>query len=113
MAEFGHRVNSEGLRRRAIAPSGGASKRVYIVFALYFCQPSDTRKKACAAAILDFFRVGRGSPAAALGKAPIHEGSAAANGFCSVAAPHCGHIPPPFLHNLVGAVAKGISDSIS
>jgi hypothetical protein len=113
MAEFGHRVNSEGLRRRAIAPSGGASKGVYIVFALYFCQPSDTRKKACAAAILDFFRAGRGGPAAGLGKAPIHPGSAAGGGFCGVAAPHCGHIPPPFLRAPVGTVAKGISDSIS
>src|SRR5271168_4029698 len=81
MAEFGHRVNSEGLRRRDIAPSGGASKRVYIVFVLYFCQPSDTRKKACAAAIFDFFRAGRGSPAAGLGKALIHAGSAAAAAF--------------------------------
>ena len=36
---LGHRVNSEGLRRRAIAPSGGAPKRSYIGFGVGFCQP--------------------------------------------------------------------------
>src|SRR5262249_53574767 len=36
---LGHRVNSEGLRRRAIAPSGGAPKRPYIGFGAGFCQP--------------------------------------------------------------------------
>jgi hypothetical protein len=33
-----HRINSEGLRRRAIAPSGGAPKRSYIVFRGGGCQ---------------------------------------------------------------------------
>src|SRR5271168_5072537 len=41
---LGHRVNSEGLRRRAIAPGHGAPKRVYIVFALHYCQPSAPKK---------------------------------------------------------------------
>jgi hypothetical protein len=36
---LGHRVNSEGLRRRAIAPSGGAPKRPYIGFGPGYCQP--------------------------------------------------------------------------
>ena len=39
---LGHRVNSEGLRRRAIALGGGAPKRCYIVFGGRDCQPSDT-----------------------------------------------------------------------
>jgi hypothetical protein len=33
-----HRVNSEGLRRRAIALSGGTPRTVYIVFGLGYCQ---------------------------------------------------------------------------
>jgi len=36
---LGHRVNSEGLRGRANAPSGGAPKRTYIGFGDGFCQP--------------------------------------------------------------------------
>ncbi len=40
---LGHRVNSEGLRGRAIALGGGAPKRCYIVFGGRNCQPSDMR----------------------------------------------------------------------
>src|ERR1700684_3633558 len=36
---LGHRVNSEGLRGRAIALGGGAPKRVYIGFGCRYCQP--------------------------------------------------------------------------
>jgi hypothetical protein len=42
---LGHRVNSEGLRGRAIARGGGAPKRGYIVFALSYCQPSGSENK--------------------------------------------------------------------
>jgi hypothetical protein len=44
---LGHRVNSEGLRRRTIARGGGAPKRVYIVFALHYCQPSGSENMPC------------------------------------------------------------------
>jgi hypothetical protein len=36
---FGHRVNSEGLRGRAIALGGSAPKKGYIGFGCGFCQP--------------------------------------------------------------------------
>src|ERR1700681_1386724 len=36
---LGHRENSEGLRRRAIAPGGGASRAAYIVLSHRPCQP--------------------------------------------------------------------------
>jgi hypothetical protein len=70
-------------------------------------------KKARAALILDFFHTGRERLAAGPGKVPIHQGSTAASGFYDVAAPHCGHIPPPFFAYSVGAVAKGMSGSIT
>jgi|GEM_PF-4288374 hypothetical protein len=38
-----HRVNSEGLRGRAIAPRGGAPKRPYIGFGAHYCQPSNVQ----------------------------------------------------------------------
>jgi len=43
---LGHRVNSEGLRGRAIALGGGAPKRCYIVFGLRYCQPSEAKRSA-------------------------------------------------------------------
>jgi len=43
---LGHRVNSEGLRGRAIALGGGAPKRCYIVFGLRYCQPSAAKRTA-------------------------------------------------------------------
>ena len=43
---LGHRVNSEGLRGRAIAPSGGASGRVYIGFGRRHCQHCDDERIA-------------------------------------------------------------------
>jgi hypothetical protein len=52
---LGHRVNSEGLRRRDTALSGSAPKRRYIVFGLRFCQPSDTRRITEKAAIFAGF----------------------------------------------------------
>jgi hypothetical protein len=52
---LGHRVNSEGLRRRATALSGNAPKKRYIVFGLRFCQPSDTRRIIEKAAIFAGF----------------------------------------------------------
>ncbi len=52
---LGHRVNSEGLRRCAIAPSGGAPKRTYIGFGELYCQPFDTRKKPCGSAEIGNF----------------------------------------------------------
>lgn len=42
---LGHRVNSEGLRGRAIALGGGAPKGTYIVFGRRGCQPSDMRNR--------------------------------------------------------------------
>ena len=42
-----HRLNSEGLRGRAIAPGGGASKRAYIVFGYGRCQRFDRQKAVC------------------------------------------------------------------
>jgi hypothetical protein len=41
-----HRINSEGLRGRAIAPRGGASKRPYIGFSPRYCQPFNMQKCA-------------------------------------------------------------------
>jgi hypothetical protein len=43
---FGHRVNSEGLRGRAIAPGGSAPKKGYIGFGRRFCQPFRGVKQA-------------------------------------------------------------------
>jgi hypothetical protein len=43
---FGHRVNSEGLRGRAIAPGGSAPKKGYIGVGRRFCQPFRRVKQA-------------------------------------------------------------------
>jgi hypothetical protein len=43
---FGHRVNSEGLRGRAIAPGGSAPKKGYIGSGRRFCQPFRRVKQA-------------------------------------------------------------------
>ena len=92
---LGHRVNSEGLRRRVTALSGSAPKRRYIVFGLRFCQPSETRRIIEKAAIFAGFAQRRRSTVRGAAAAPrgliCHPNSGLEH-----AAPHCGHIPPPF-----------------
>jgi hypothetical protein len=117
---FGHRVNSEGLRRRTIAPRGGAPKRVYICFAYRFCQPFCRlikRKKSV------FFRgFSRFADRAGARSRPQVDAALAARcdldsddhpQIKALPAPHCGHIPQPFFGKQFLASRKGVSDSIA
>jgi hypothetical protein len=93
---LGHRVNSEGLRRRAIAPSGGAPKSFYIGCLSCFCQPCRREKNRSQGIRKRQFLPGSGTA----GQGPsltLRCDSESASRERS--APHCGHIPPPFLVN--------------
>jgi hypothetical protein len=77
---LGHRVNSEGLRRRATARGGGAPKRTYIVFGRHNCQPSEPRNKPCGSRKSgNFCRLSRigGEPRRGLAIALVETGLAA------------------------------------
>jgi hypothetical protein len=93
---FGHRVNSEGLRGRAIALGGSAPKKGYIGFGRAFCQPFRSVKQAQETRFC-----------AGFSRLCVDAGNATAPAFCDArrtpnfatylqSAPHCGHIPPPF-----------------
>ena len=104
---LGHRVNSEGLRRRAIAPSGGAPKTPYIGFDNRYCQPFGREKKGCGGIrkrqFPSGFRCGRQDVAAASFASRCLSEFIRPRPF----APHCGHIPPSFFVVVVGDVAVG------
>jgi hypothetical protein len=92
---FGHRVNSEGLRGRAIALGGSAPKKGYIGFGRAFCQPFRRVKQAQETVLCAVFR-GCGL----MPEMPLH-GRFATRIDTELrhypqSAPHCGHIPPPF-----------------
>jgi hypothetical protein len=74
-----HRENSEGLRRRAIAPKRRRrAKKGYIVFAPGCCQPFGRRKNAL---WIVHWAANFAGPNSV---------------FRRPRSPHCGHIPPPF-----------------
>ncbi len=106
---LGHRVNSEGLRRRTIALGGGAPKSVYIVFGSRDCQPSDMRKKPCGSRESGNFCPF--SPAAGASRTEARDALGGASiwpsqfGFFSRLAPYCGHIPPSFFRQSYRDVA--------
>ena len=108
---LGHRVNSEGLRRRAIAPSGGAPKRM-----IYSLRPPSLSTFGHAKSPVDrrksgkFCRSppgpGRLPPAAANDRAePLDAGW---NSAFARLAPHCGHIRRPFFARRIDVAARGM-----
>ena len=89
-----HRVNSEGLRGRAIALGSGAPKRPYIVF----------WPRACQRLVSPKLRFVDGTAPTAR-RPPHHSAALHLPRGIPLKAPYCGHIVPPFLTLVQGTVA--------
>ena len=92
MAGCSFTVNSEGLRRRAIAPKRAARHEVYIVFRSRHCQRPRRQNERCE--FVDEAAIFTGSEAARQSRGTTQR--PAWIGLFTHLAPHCGHIPPPF-----------------
>ena len=92
MAGCSFTVNSEGLRRRAIAPKRAARREVYIGFRSRHCQRPRRQNERCE--FVDEAAIFTGSEAARQSRGTTQR--SAWIGLFTHLAPHCGHIPPPF-----------------
>jgi hypothetical protein len=95
-----HRVNSEGLRRHAIAQRRRA-KRGYIVFRPSHCQRLGVENCPCGSPATRQVLPGAG----AIVKGPGEDAFVPPNTRLHQFAPHCGHNPPPFLRIAFGDAA--------